>query len=398
MNKQIIYIKYGELTLKGKNRQSFVQCLGRNIKQALAQFDNLVFQIAYDFALIENFTDNDLEKIIEILKEVNGIAHFSLAYKIPKDINLIEQTTLSLIKKDNLTFKIEAKRKDKTFGYNSDELKRHLAGVLLRNNKTLKVDVHQPDLLITVEINYNECFIYYKKIQGAKGLPVGINGRALVLLSGGIDSPVAARQVMKRGIAVDFITFITPPHTKEKALDKVKDLSSLITLGNKLCNARLFICNFTPMLEELGHVSKPSYRIILMRRYFMRIAKAVALENSADFLVTGESLNQVASQTTTSMKVISDAISDFLIIRPLVTYDKSEIIELAIKYNTYATSILPYDDSCSAFAPPAPATSPKLAMVKALENESIVIEGILESTINNHITKINVKDLNKNND
>ncbi|MCV3728603.1 tRNA 4-thiouridine(8) synthase ThiI [Ureaplasma miroungigenitalium] len=392
MKRQIIYIKYGELTLKGKNRQNFVQCLGRNIKKALAEFANLTFHIAYDFALIDNFENEDQEKIITILKQVNGIAHFSFAYKIPKDLILIKETCAEILADQKKTFKVEVKRKDKTFPVNSDDLKRIIAGHILTTNQMVKVDIHHPDILINVDVNYEDCYVYYLKIEGARGLPVGINGKALVLLSGGIDSPVAARLVMKRGISVDFITFVTPPHTSENALQKVKDLTKLITMDNKLCNSHLYICNFTPMLEEISHISKTNYRIILMRRYFMRIAKHIAQANKCDFLVTGESLNQVASQTTNSMKVISQAIDDYLIVRPLITYDKNEIIDLAIKYNTYETSILPYDDSCAAFAPPSPTTSPKLETVINLEQESIVIDGILESTLKNHIQKINVKE------
>ncbi|MCV3754191.1 tRNA uracil 4-sulfurtransferase ThiI [Ureaplasma zalophigenitalium] len=392
MNKQIIYIKYGELTLKGKNRQKFVQCLGRNIKKALSEFAGLIFHIGYDFAIVDNFLNEDQTRITNILTHINGIAHFSFAYKIPKDLDVIKKTCSTILIDQNKSFKVEVKRKDKTFPIHSDELKRMIAGYILTNNKLVKVDVHNPEILINVDVNYEDCYVYYLKIEGARGLPVGINGKALVLLSGGIDSPVAARLVMKRGISVDFITFITPPHTSDKALQKVKDLTKLITMDNKLCNANLYICNFTPMLEEISHISKTNYRIILMRRYFMRIAKQIAQENKCDFLVTGESLNQVASQTTNSMKVISQAVDDFLIVRPLITFDKNEIIDLAIKYNTYATSILPYDDSCAAFAPASPTTSPKLSTVINLEQESIVIEGILESTLKNHIQKINVKE------
>lgn len=390
INNKIIYIKYGELTLKGKNRKDFVKVLVKNIKLALFNFHDLIYEINYDNLKLKNVKDEkSAQNIINELIDVYGIQSISYATEIPLELELIKATVLSmLINIKNRTFKIDVTRSNKNYFLNSMELAQKLGGYVLSNNHNLKVQIKNPDILVRVEIKNNSAIIYNQKIPGAQGLPVGINGRALVLLSGGIDSPVASRLVMKRGIAVDFITFITPPHTSQEALDKTVSLAKIITKNNKLCKSNLYVCNFTKLQDEIAHISKESYRITIMRRYFMRIAKQKAIELNALALVTGEALGQVASQTLESMQTIANVLDGFLILRPLLTYDKNEIIELATKFKTYQTSILPYCDSCSLFAPKNPITKPKETVAKSLEEESLIINDICDLVYNKEITKI----------
>ena len=388
--KPIIYIKYGELTLKGKNRAQFIKVLVHNIKQMLLEYHELVYQVGYDNLKIINLEKYNLQQVINDLQQVYGIAFICVAYQVNKEINEIQLACNKLVNNTDQTFKIEARRNDKSFIYDSMQIKQICATYLLQNQPTLKVDVHHPQLLINIEIKHDCAIVYGHKIPGAKGLPVGINGKALVLLSGGIDSPVASRLIMKRGISVDFITFITPPHTSQKALDKTIALAKQITLNNHLTKANLYVCNFTKLQEEIAHISKESYRITLMRRYFMRIAKRLAIDIKAGALVTGEALGQVASQTLNSMQTISSVLNDFLVLRPLITYDKQEIISLAKQFNTYELSILPYDDSCSLFAPKNPTNNPNVQTAMKLEQESLVLDAIYELVFTKEITKINL--------
>lgn len=390
--KTIIYIKYGELTLKGKNRKEFIKCLANNVKRALKSFLSLDYEVNFDNLKISNLSEQDLESVINILKQVYGISSFSIAYETPKEMEIIKKAAEVFVLKNKKTFKIEARRTDKNFHLNSNEIKLDVAKHILSNYDFLSVDIHNPELLINIEIKHNFAVVYGNKIEGAKGLPVGINGRALVLLSGGIDSPVAARLIMKRGIAVDFITFITPPHTSDKALEKVIELAQKITLDAKLTNSSLYVCNFTPLQEEISHISKESYRITIMRRYFMRIAKRLAKQINAHALVTGEALGQVASQTLSSIETIANVLEDFVVFKPLISFDKQEIIELALKFDTYHLSIQPYDDSCSLFAPKNPTTNPNVKVAQELENESFIINDIYEMVYREKIQKIKIEE------
>lgn len=382
-NKQVIYIKYSELTLKGKNRMDFVRILAQNVKHALKQIPYKLTYY-YDYLVLEDFSSENVNEIIEILKVIPGINSFSLAYLIEKDLQklstLVLDVTNNLLKEQVLNkFRITCSRTDKTFS-SSPEIIDILATTLL-NNTNLKVGLKDYDLNLQIEVKKDYIVVFYKSIKGANGLPIRSSGNCLMLLSGGIDSPVASRLLMQRGLYVNFLTFITPPHTSEQALQKVRDLVKLITVNNKLCQAKLFICNFSNLQHELTHIKKESYRITLMRRCFFRIAKKIAIKNNFKAIATGESLGQVASQTIESMQVISDVLDDFLILRPLVSFDKEEIIKLANKYNTYETSILPYDDSCSLFAPKNPVTKPTIKIAKELEESCFLLDDLIEKTI-----------------
>lgn len=385
----ILYIKYGELTLKGKNRMTFVRALFKNVKEALKEFEGIKIEYFYDNMKIYQLANHNVINIIEILKNIPGIHSINLAHLVSDNINEIKEFTLKIAKEevqDNnfKTFKIEVRRQNKSYFLDSMQIKNIVAGNILENTN-LKVDLHNPELVINVEIkNNNEAVLYGKKVLGPSGLPVGSNGRILVLLSGGIDSPVASRLLMNRGLAVDFITFITPPHTSERALQKVRDLAKIITLDNKLCNSKLYVCDFSSMQHELTHIAKESYRITLMRRYFFRIAKAIALKHKLKAIATGESIGQVASQTLESMQAITSVLDDFLVLRPLLTYEKEDIITKAKKFGTYDLSILPYNDSCALFAPKNPVTQPNVETAIKLEESLDLINSIMENVIEKH--------------
>lgn len=381
MNK-VLYIKYGELCLKGNNQKFFKECLNKNLSIALNEYRHKI-DFYYDYIIIDEISDYELDELINIIRFIPGFSFLAIAYKIGKDINELNQAMLSILPSNYFSFKVEAKRSDKQFSMNSDEIKRHVGSFIL-SNKDCHVDVHNPEIKINIEVKQDYIVAFINKIKCTNGLPVGSSGRLLVLLSGGIDSPVAARLVLNRGFNVDFLTFITPPHTSEKVVEKVKMLVNKINLENKLQpSSKLYICNYTPIQNELTHINKENYRITLLRRSFFRIASHLVTKYNYDAIVTGEALGQVASQTIESMNCISQAINN-VIIRPLITFDKEKIISLAKEFKTYETSILPFDDSCSLFAPKNPITKPKLDICIDLEKKIDLLLD-LEKNIINHI-------------
>lgn len=385
--KKILYLKYGELTLKRKNRSDFSNLAFDNLKTALKTF-NLSFKKNFDNVIIENFNDNNIDEIISIIKFIPGFSCLSIAYKIKKNIEILTNTIIELLEnvKDNSTFKVITKRKDKSFPHHSDEINRLVAHDILSKYKNFKVDLHNPKIKINVEVN-DQIYIYFEKISCINGLPIGIDGKVLMLLSGGIDSPVASHLLMKRGIKVDFLTFIAPPHTSSQALEKVYSLSKQLTLNGKLQKYRVFVCDVSKIQDEIRHINKENYRITLLRRSFFRIATKIAKEYNYDAIATGESLGQVASQTINSMRVISEA-TNILVLRPLLTYNKNEIIDIAKLIETYNISILPFADSCSLFAPKNPITKPKLDVVLELEQKLDLLDSIELLVYNNTIREI----------
>jgi thiamine biosynthesis protein ThiI len=267
------------------------------------------------------------------------------------------------------------------------EMNMKLGGLILDKMENYKVNVKNPEIKINVEIKYEKSIFYFDKIPGFGGFPLGINGRILILISGGIDSPVASKLLIKKGFIVDFLTFITPPHTNPKSLEKVEKLIKVITLNEVLYKPKLYICNFTNLQQELSHMSDKTYQITIMRRYFFKIARDLAIQNKYLGIATGESVGQVASQTVQSMQTIQNSINDFLILRPLLTYDKSEIIELAIKFKTYEISIEPYIDCCALFVPKNPVTRPTIHKVLKIEEELDLAEEIYKKIIPKIIIK-----------
>ncbi|KEZ20521.1 tRNA uracil 4-sulfurtransferase ThiI [Mycoplasma capricolum] len=379
-----ILIRYGELTLKGNNRFQFIDKLISNIKFKLKQFNKEDIKFIKDHNSLTLEIKDELEAdVLKQLKTVFGIYSISIINYVNKDLDQIKKAVLEIAKNSKTkTFKLEVSRKDKSFNYTSIELKHILATEILKSTNHLIVDVHNPELVIEIVVKKDHVDVFDNRIDGLKGLPVGISDKGLCLLSGGIDSPVSAFLTLKRGMQVDFIHFMTPPHTSHQALDKVFSLARQLAKYN-ISNFKLHICNFNLLLQELQHLVDPSYKITIMRRMFLRIANIIAKNNNNKAIITGESLGQVASQTIQSINVINN-VSDLPILRPVITYDKEEIIKIAKFIDTYQTSILPFDDVCSMFVPKDPIIKPKLNIATKLE-ENIFWNELLEETIKNNI-------------
>ncbi|WP_434333014.1 tRNA uracil 4-sulfurtransferase ThiI [Mycoplasma capricolum] len=379
-----ILIRYGELTSKGNNRFQFIDKLISNIKFKLKQFNKEDIKFIKDHNSLTLEIKDELEAdVLKQLKTVFGIYSISIINYVNKDLDQIKKAVLEIAKNSKAkTFKLEVSRKDKSFNYTSIELKHILATEILKSTNHLIVDVHNPELVIEIVVKKDHVDVFDNRIDGLKGLPVGISDKGLCLLSGGIDSPVSAFLTLKRGMQVDFIHFMTPPHTSHQALDKVFSLARQLAKYN-ISNFKLHICNFNLLLQELQHLVDPSYKITIMRRMFLRIANIIAKNNNNKAIITGESLGQVASQTIQSINVINN-VSDLPILRPVITYDKEEIIKIAKFIDTYQTSILPFDDVCSMFVPKDPIIKPKLNIATKLE-ENIFWNELLEETIKNNI-------------
>ena len=391
MLSKIIYLKYGELTLKGKNRVNFINLLYQNIRNALKDIKNIEIKKSFDNCVVK-CDEQDVEKTITILKRIPGIyqiieAYFTCELDMPKVGSIIVNKITQKINDEKIkTFKVYTKRHDKKYPINSMEYSRQIGGIVLKEFPFLKVVMEQPQLAINIEVKEDGTIFYFDKILGTGGFPVGINHKALMLISGGIDSPVAASLLLKKGMKVDFVTFMTPPHTSDEALNKVIELVKRVTLDYRLHNPRLFVVNFTYIQHELAHMSNKSYQITLMRRYFYRIANYLAKKYNYSAIATGESIGQVASQTLGSMKTIESVLdNDLLVFRPLLTFDKLEIIEIAEQINTYEVSILPYNDCCSLFVPKSPTTNPSIKIAEAIEKELDFINEIFNDTLNKYI-------------
>ncbi|AVN59902.1 tRNA uracil 4-sulfurtransferase ThiI [Mesoplasma florum] len=381
-----ILVRYGELTLKGNNKHMFISKLLDNIKYKLKKFDQSKIKFIKDNnSLVIDAEEEILEDVLEELKTVFGIYSLSVIEKCEKDLDKIAAKVIEIAKKSEYKrFKLEITRKDKSFPMTSADLKLALAPMVLKAVDNLIVDVHNPDLKIEVLVKKDGIQIFSKRIEGLKGLPVGVSGKGLSLLSGGIDSPVASFLTMKRGMHVDFIHFMTPPHTSPEALDKVFELAKIVSKYNSK-KFNLYVCDFSMLLQELQHMPEESYKITIMRRMFMRIANKLAKQNGQEALITGESLGQVASQTIQSIDVINST-SELPILRPVLTYDKEEIISISKFIKSYETSILPFDDACSLFVPKQPVTKPKKWMAEQQEN-AILWNELLDYTMENKMQK-----------
>ena len=367
-NKTIVYdhilVRYGELSTKGKNKKDFIKRLLTNVKNALRDFEKLSYERTHDRLYIL-LNGEDAQAVAEILRHVFGISSFSFAIRIPSDITSMIETGLQVVKNaEGTTFKIETRRSDKRFAMISDEVNRAVASEILRNTKW-KVNVKQPDLRIQIEIHEQFTYVMTGRMQGAGGYPVGVGGKAVVMLSGGIDSPVAAYLTMKRGVALECIHYASPPYTSARAQEKVIELARLVSRYQG--HLRVHIVPFTELQLAIYQNCDESYAITIMRRMMYRIAERIANQCHALAIVNGESIGQVASQTLESMGVINE-VTKMPVVRPVATMDKIEIINLARKISTYETSILPFEDCCTIFTPKNPVTKPTLA--KALKMES----------------------------
>ncbi|WP_338969591.1 tRNA uracil 4-sulfurtransferase ThiI [Spiroplasma endosymbiont of Labia minor] len=387
---KVILVRYGELTLKGANRNDFISKLLQNLKFKIKPYKDDVKFIRDRNSLTLEVTDEKLDKLIFDLQHTFGIYSVSIVKRCEKNLEDIKKAVLEITRElpNSGTFKLEVMRKDKSFEITSSDLKLMLAPIVLKNSN-LKVDVHKPNYTLEIIVKSDAVYIFSSKINAIKGLPVGVSGKAISLLSGGIDSPVSSYLTLKRGMQVDFLHFMTPPHTSELALKKIFDLAEKLSPYN-LSNFHLYVCNFSMLLQELMHIPEEAYRITIMRRMFVRITDELAKIIKAKVIVTGESLGQVASQTIESINVINE-VSELPIIRPLITYDKEEIIAIAKKIKTYNISILPFDDVCSMYAPKKPVTKPKSFVAKKQE-DSILWKEMIEWAIKNSIQKYSFKD------
>lgn len=358
-----VLIRFGELSNKGKNRKLFVKQLIANLKSQLAAYPEVKYKNHFDRIMVElNGAPED--KVIDLMRHVFGIRSISPVVLCDADMDTITQVCLHLMQKEEVcTFKVMTNRKDKHLPYSSDALNRSVATAILQNTEH-KVDVHKPDLKIKIDVDMEKAAISTRVVEGAGGFPIGVGGKALLLLSGGIDSPVAAYHIMRRGVEVECIHFAAPPYTTIQALDKVKQLAEILTAYQ--AKLKLHIVPFTDIQMEIYKQAGPDYGVILMRRSMMHIAEVIAENNKCLALVTGENLGQVASQTLQSMHAI-EADVDALMLRPLLSLEKNEIIDQAKKIGTYETSILPYEDCCTIFKVVNPVTKPKLKIVRLEE-------------------------------
>ena len=362
---RVILIKYGELSTKKGNRNFFINTLYNNVKSKLDMYDVSINKDRAKMTI--KFRDEDLDDIVKIVGKVFGIHTFNIAYLCDSDEDAIKSTVMEVVSNTNFnTFKVETKRSDKRFPIHSGDLNRILGGMILKNVPNIKVDVHNPDLLLKVEIREDGTYIYYNSFNGSGGYPVGTQPKGMLMLSGGIDSPVAGYLAMKRGIVIDAVYFEAIPHTSLEAREKV------ITLCRKLSSytnhINLHIVNFTTIQEEIYKNCREDYCITIMRRMMYRIMEKLATKYNGLAIINGESVGQVASQTLTSMSVIN-SVTNMPVIRPLACLDKLEIMDIARKIDTYETSILPYEDCCTVFVPKHPAINPKIETAIKEENK-----------------------------
>ena len=379
--KSIILIKYGELTTKKDNRKEFINILSKNINEKIKKYDAKIIKDRSRMYI--TFEDKYQKEIIKVLKNTFGIHAFNIVHKANTNKEDICTVTLENLQKTNFkTFKVVSKRRDKSFPISSMEFNKVVATSILKNIKDIKVDVHNPDIYINIEINKDETYIYFNEIKGLGGYPVGVAGKGLLMLSGGIDSPVAGYLSLKRGVKIEAIYFEAIPHTSLNAREKVINLAKELLKYSSSFN--LYIVTITKLQEEIYQKIDSTYIITILRRMMYRISEQIARKHKDLILINGESIGQVASQTLTSMNAINEVVK-IPVIRPVACFDKLEIIDIAKKINTYETSILPYEDCCTIFVPKHPVINPK--QDKCVEYEQkINYEELIKETIEN--TKI----------
>lgn len=370
MQTEIILAKYGELALKGLNRNTFEDILMKNIKRRLKPIGSFSYTRAQStIYIVPESSEMDLDSAMETLKKIFGIAALCKACVCEKNLEDISRVGISYLEEALLgarTFKVEAKRADKQFPFKSPDICRELGGQLLEAYPYLQVDVKHPDVTVMVEIREKNAFIHAGNEKGAGGLPVGSSGKALLLLSGGIDSPVAGYRMARRGVHISAIHYVSPPYTSDRAQEKVEQLCQKLTA---YCGSIAFFCvPFTEIQEEIKRYCPEPYFTIIMRRLMVEIAQQIAAKDDCSALITGESIGQVASQTMQGL-VCTDAVSRIPIFRPLIGMDKTEIIETAREIDTFDLSTLPYEDCCTVFTPKHPKVRPSLKDVEAAQGQ-----------------------------
>ncbi len=376
--KKIIIIRWCEIHLKGKNRHYFEKLLEDNIKEKLKGYSYKFVKIQGRY-LIENLDFELVDEVISHLKKVSGIHTVSVAYSVPSTLEDISKIAVEIAKNRSGTFKVETRRADKKFPYHSTEFSAKIGGYVLADNKNLSVDVHSPSFVINIDIRESgETLIFTDFIKMMGGMPIGSSSKGLLMISGGIDSPVAGYMIAKKGMRIDAVHFHSYPYTGEAAKQKVITLSKMVSEYSNGLN--LHVVKFTEIQEAIHEKCPEEYMITLMRRFMMRISERLAERINAHTIITGESLGQVASQTIESITSSNSVIKKLPILRPLIALDKLEIIEIAEKIGTYETSILPYEDCCTIFLPKYPLIKPKLDKVIAVES-LLDVEGLIDRAL-----------------
>ncbi|KRM90867.1 thiamine biosynthesis protein [Liquorilactobacillus cacaonum DSM 21116] len=372
-------VRYGELSTKGKNRKSFIDRLGFNVRESLHSFSKLVIKANRDRMHIQ-LNGEDSTSVMKRLEQVFGIQNFSPSIKVARDVDSVKQRAVELLREqffEGMTFKINTRRSDHDFKLDTNEMNDLLGGYILDNIPNIKVKMKNPDVILRVEIRSNGIFLSSKTIEGAGGLPVGTAGKGMLMLSGGIDSPVAGYLAMKRGVAIEMVHFYSPPYTSEQALNKAKELTA--KLAPFVGNIKFIQVPFTEIQETVKHDVPSGYLMTVQRRFMLRLATLIAKKREGLAIFNGEALGQVASQTLESMVAIND-VTTLPVLRPVVSMDKNEIIEIAQKIDTFNLSIMPFEDCCTIFAPPAPKTKPRLDKARLYEAR-LDIEGLIKRAL-----------------
>lgn len=377
--KKVIIVRYCEIHLKGKNRKYFQDLLVKNIERSLKDVKHTLEYLNARY-LIEDFDEADYELITSKLKKICGVHSYSPAFMVKSDVELIRDVVLSITKDKKGEFKVETNRADKSFPIQSTAFSSQLGGDVLEANSNLTVNVVNPQLVVKIDIREGgETLIYTDVVKCLSGMPSGSAGKGMLMLSGGIDSPVAGFMMAKRGMKLDAVHFFSYPYTSELAKRKVIDLAHLITDYSGGIN--LHLVKFTHIQEKIHEKCPEDMMITMMRRFMMRIAERLAKENGGQAIITGESLGQVASQTIESI-TSSNSVVTMPVLRPLIAFDKLDIIEISQKIGTYETSILPFEDCCTVFLPKFPAIKPK--MERILRAEALLdVDGLIEEAISN---------------
>ena len=385
-------IKYGELSTKKANINLFLKQLKDNVTFALTDMD---VDIKFDKGrMFITLNQDNFDDVVLKLHHVFGIHEYVVAYKLPhKEEEIIGNNVLKLVKDmDFKTFKVVTKRSDKNFPISSMDFSRKIGGVLLKNIPDIKVDVHHPDLMVNIEIRMDAVYIYFNSVKGIGGYPVGVAGKGLLMLSGGIDSPVAGYMAIKRGVRLECIYFESPPHTSIEAKNKVIELARKLALYNN--DIKLHVIKFTDIQQAIYKNCPHEYLITIMRRMMYRISERIARMNNDKVLINGESVGQVASQTLTSMNVINEVVR-IPVIRPVACFDKLEIIDIAKKIDTYETSILPFEDCCTIFVPDHPVINPTFEAAREYETYFDYETLIYEAIKNHEVIKVHVFEKNE---
>ncbi len=374
--REVLQVRFGEIFLKGLNRPTFLKMLVNRVRDAVKETGGRVW-LSDSRVYVSDVSDMD--EAIRRVTKVFGVHSVCRAIEMEKgDFTALCDQAVKMLRDHKGSFKVSARRSDKRYFMDSPTIGVEMGGYILEHLPQLRVDIHQPDVVLSVEIR-DKAYLYTHPIMAVGGMPVGSNGKATLLLSGGIDSPVAGWMIAKRGVTVDAVHFNSPPYTSERARQKVLDLAGI--LSESLCGIRMHVVPFTEIQMQIHEKCHEDYTTVIMRRYMMRIANEIAKREHSQGLITGESIGQVASQTMHALSC-TDAVTDIPVFRPLIGFDKSEIIEIAQKIGTYETSNLPYEDCCTVFTPRHPATKPKMEII--LEGESkLDSEALIAAAIEN---------------